>query len=75
MMYKNYLELASFFSKTDDYWLSDSFYEKCLLVAKSNSQLDPQFAAEAYLNVGLAFERRGSNAAKEKRFIRSSVFR
>ena len=70
MMYKNYLELASFFSKTDDYWLSDSFYDKCLVVAKTNSQLDPQFAAEAYLHVGLAFERRGANPSRWPRLGR-----
>jgi hypothetical protein len=58
-MYKSYLELASFFLKSDDYWLSDSFYEKCLAMAQTYPQLDPQLAARAYLNIGLAYERRG----------------
>ncbi|CAM4876803.1 unnamed protein product [Rotaria socialis] len=57
-MYHSYLELASFFLKSDDRWLSDSFYEKCLSVAQTYQQLDPQLAAEAHLNVGLAYERR-----------------
>lgn len=59
-MYNSYLELASYFQKSDDRWLSDSFYEKCLAVAETHPQLDPQLAAEAHLNVGLAYERRGS---------------
>ncbi len=58
-MYHSYLELASYFLKSDDRWLSDSFYEKSLSVAQTYPQLDPQLAAEAYLNVGLAYERRG----------------
>ena len=58
--YKSYLELASYFLKSDDRWLSDFFYEKSLTVAQTFSQLDPKLAAEAYLNVGLAHERRGS---------------
>lgn len=57
-MYHSYLELASYFLKSDDRWLSDSFYEKCLLVAQNYPQLDPKLAAEAHLNVGLAYERR-----------------
>lgn len=59
-MYKSYLELASYFLKTDDRWLSDFFYEKTLSVAQNHPQLDPQLAAEAHLNVGLAYERRSS---------------
>jgi hypothetical protein len=59
-MYNGYLELASYFLKSDDRWLSDSFYEKSLSVAQTHPQLDPQLAAEAHLNVGLAYERRGS---------------
>jgi len=58
-MYHSYLELASYFLKSDDRWLSDSFFEKSLSVAQVYPQLDPQLAAEAYLNVGLAYERRG----------------
>lgn len=58
-MYYNYLELAAYFQKSDDRWLSDSFYEKCLSVAQKYPQLDPQLAAAAHLNVGLAYERRG----------------
>jgi hypothetical protein len=58
-MYHSYLELASYFLKSDDRWLSDSFYEKSLLVAQTYPQLDPQLAAEAYLNVCLSYERRG----------------
>lgn len=57
-MYQSYLELASYFLKSDDRWLSDSFYEKTLHVAQTYPQLDPQLAAEAHLNVGLADERR-----------------
>lgn len=60
-MYHNYLELASYFLKSDDRWLSDSFYEKCLSVAQTYRQLDPELAAEAHLNVGLAYERRGTS--------------
>jgi len=59
-MYQSYLDLASYFLKSDDRWLSDSFYEKTLYVAETYPQLDPQLAAEAHLNVGLADERRGS---------------
>ncbi|UJR36572.1 hypothetical protein I4U23_029291 [Adineta vaga] len=58
-MYHNYLELAAYFLKSDDRWLSDYFYEKSLNVAQTYSQFDPQLAAEAHLNVGLAYERRG----------------
>ncbi|CAF4506508.1 unnamed protein product, partial [Rotaria sp. Silwood2] len=58
-MYKSYIELASFFSKTDDYWLSDLFYNKCLSVTQTHSQFDPPLVAEAYLNVGLVYERQG----------------
>ncbi len=58
-MYHSYLELASYFLKSDDRWLSDSFYEKSLSVAEIYPQLDPKLAAEAHLNVGLAYERRG----------------
>lgn len=57
-MYKSYLELAAYFLKSDDRWLSDFFYEKSLSVAQTHPQLDPQLAAEAHLNVGLAYERR-----------------
>lgn len=59
VVYKFYLELAMFFFKSEDHWLSDLLYEKCLIVAQTQSQLDPQFSAEAFLNVGLAYERRG----------------
>lgn len=59
-MYKSYLELAAYFLKSDDRWLSDFFYEKSLSVAHTYPQLDPKLAAEAYLNVGLAYERRSS---------------
>ena len=59
-MYNSYLELASYFLQSDDRWLSDSFYEKSLSVAQTYPQLDPQLAAEAHLNVGLAYERRGN---------------
>ncbi|CAF4370213.1 unnamed protein product [Rotaria socialis] len=69
-MYHSYLELASFFLKSDDRWLSDSFYEKCLSVAQTYQQLDPQLAAEAHLNVGLAYERRGDLAKALHSFIR-----
>lgn len=58
-MYQSYVDLAAYFLKSDDRWLSDSFYEKSLLVAQTYRQLDPQLAAEAHLNVGLAYERRG----------------
>ena len=60
-MYQSYLDLAEYFLKTDDRWLSDMFYEKNLQVAQIYSQLDPKLAAEAFLNVGLACERRSSN--------------
>jgi hypothetical protein len=66
-MYKSYLELAEYFFKSDDRWLSDSFYEKTLTVAQTHAQLDPQLAAQAYLNVGLAYERRGSTI--DRRYI------
>ncbi|CAF1581125.1 unnamed protein product [Rotaria sp. Silwood1] len=59
-MYEGYIELASFFLKSDDHWLSDLFYKKCLSVAQTYSQLDSQLVAEAYLNVGLLYERKGN---------------
>ena len=65
-MYKSYLEIASFFSKSDDYWLSDSFYKKCLAMAQTYPQLDSELAAGAYLNIGLAYERRGLKSDFEK---------
>lgn len=71
-MYHSYLELASYFQKSDDRWLSDSFYEKCLSVAQTYPQLDPQLAAEAHLNVGLAYERRGS--FNMTHLLRSNLF-
>ena len=58
-VYKSYLEIASFFSKSDDYWLSDLFYKKCLSVAQTYPQLDSELAARAYLNIGLSYERKG----------------
>jgi hypothetical protein len=58
-MYKSYLEIASFFSKSDDHWLSDVFYKKCLSIAQTYSQLDSELAAQAYLNIGLSYERKG----------------
>ncbi|CAF4199034.1 unnamed protein product, partial [Rotaria magnacalcarata] len=57
-VYKNYLELASFFFKSDDHWLSDYFYKKCLSLAQTYSQLDSQLVAEAYRNVARVYERR-----------------
>ena len=65
-MYHSYLEVASYFLKSDDRWLSDSFYEKTLLVAQTYRQLDPKLAAEAHLNVGLAYERRGRTNIKKE---------
>lgn len=69
-MYQSYLELASYFLKSDDRWLSDSFYEKTLYVAQTYPQLDPQLAAEAHLNVGLADERRGDLIKALQSFIK-----
>ncbi|CAF0734288.1 unnamed protein product [Adineta steineri] len=69
-MYHNYLELASYFLKSDDRWLSDYFYEKSLTVAQTHSQFDPQLAAEAYLNVGLAYERRSDLVKALNSFIK-----
>ncbi|CAM2723592.1 unnamed protein product [Rotaria socialis] len=59
-VYKNYLELASFFFKSDDHWLSDYFYKKCLSLAQTYSQLDSQLVAEAYRNVATVYERQGN---------------
>ncbi|CAF3788688.1 unnamed protein product [Rotaria sordida] len=59
-IYKNYIELASFFLKSDDHWLSDLFYKKCLSVAQTYTQFDSKLVAEAYLNVGLVYERQGN---------------
>lgn len=58
-VYKSYLQLASFFSKAGDHWLSELFYNKCLTVVQINSQIDSQLIAEGYLNVGLVYERKG----------------
>jgi hypothetical protein len=65
VMYKSYLELAAYFLTSDDQWLSDFFYEKNLMVAQKYPQLDPQLTAEAFLNVGLAYERRGLQRERE----------
>jgi hypothetical protein len=44
---------------TDDSWLSDYFFKKCLLCVSNTEQqvFDPQKAAESHCNLGLAFER------------------
>ena len=52
--------LADYFLLTDDNWLADYFYEKCLnLCLKQYASLGPQVLAEAQCNLGLAYERRG----------------
>ena len=58
-MYRNYLAIGAFFLKTDDYWLSDFYYNKCLSFAQTYSQLDTELVAQAHLNIGLSYERQG----------------
>lgn len=60
-IYANYYDLANYFLLADDTWLSDYFFEKCLnLNLNKLAKLEPQNLAEAYCNLGLAFERRNS---------------
>ncbi|CAF0902237.1 unnamed protein product [Adineta steineri] len=58
-MFKSYLEVASFFIKSDDYWLSDFFHKKCLSLTETYSQLDSELSSQAYFHVGLSYERQG----------------
>ncbi|UJR09544.1 hypothetical protein I4U23_013781 [Adineta vaga] len=67
-MYKSYVEVASFFLKSEDYWLSDYFYKKCLSIARTYSQLDSELVAQAYLNIGLSYERHGDLTKAVKSF-------
>ena len=49
------MELASFFSKNKDYWLSDLFDEKCLSIVQRHSGLDKHYVIEAYQLIGLVW--------------------
>lgn len=60
-VYKSYLDLANYFLLTDDIWLSDYFFEKCLSTAQDRlSESDPELLADAHCNLGLAYERLNS---------------
>lgn len=57
-VYNCYHDLANYFLLTDDIWLSNHFYEKCLTTAEEClSQIAPEHIAEAHCNLGLSFER------------------
>ncbi len=57
-LYANYFDLANYFKLTDDSWLADYFFNKCLNITESkNTTLEPQRKAETYCNLGLAFEK------------------
>ena len=50
--------MANYFLLTDDIWLSDYFFEKCLSTAQDRlSESDPELLADAHCNLGLAYER------------------
>ena len=71
-MYESYLAMASFFRGSEDYWLSDYFYKKCLTIAQTHSHLDTELIARAYLNIGLVHERHGkiqSNEPVERKYL------
>lgn len=60
-VYKNNQDLASYFLLTDDSWLSDYFYERCLKIAENKSlNLDSKRMAEAHASLGLAYERQST---------------
>lgn len=54
-----YIDLAHFFLLKDDIWLSDYFFEKCLNIAKKRFDGTVKLA-EAYCDMGLAYERQNS---------------
>lgn len=58
-MYTSYREIASYFVKSEDYWLSDDYHKKCLAVVQTFSPVDSKYVSEAYCNVGIVYERRG----------------
>lgn len=58
MVYSSNQDLANYFLLTDDIWLSDYFFEKCLTIAKKHySSSDVPILADAHCNLGLAYER------------------
>ena len=60
-VYMTYHDLANYFLLTDDIWLSDYFFEKCLAIALNQfSTSDVKTLAEAYCNLGLAYERQSN---------------
>lgn len=68
-VYLNYYDLANYFLLTDDNWLSDYFFQKCLNITEnSQASMEPKRQAEAHCNLGLAFERQ-SNYILLKHFV------
>jgi len=61
-LYGWYNSLANYFLASDDSWLSDYFFKKCLssVTRKDGTLLDEQKAAESQCNLGLAYERQKS---------------
>ena len=63
ILYTNYFDLANYFIITDDSWLSDYFFQKCLGITdgpgifSDNRQLEPELQAEAECNIGFSFEK------------------
>jgi hypothetical protein len=58
-LYASYYDLANFFILTDDSWLSDYFFNKCLTITEQHgaSNLDKQREAEAQCNLGFSYEK------------------
>ncbi|MEE6461355.1 hypothetical protein FKM82_001267 [Ascaphus truei] len=58
-VYKNQFALAQYFKKTEDYWLSNHFFECCFETAKQIKIDGGRKEAEAHANLGLVDEEYG----------------
>ena len=61
-MHKYYNDLANYFLLTDDIWLSDYFFGKCLSATSENlGSDDAMVIADSHCNLGLALERQSKH--------------
>ncbi len=61
-MHKYYNDLANYFLLTDDIWLSDYFFGKCLSATSENlGSDDAMLIADSHCNLGLALERQSKH--------------
>jgi hypothetical protein len=73
-LYASYFDLANYFILTDDSWLSDFFFDKCLSIAEQSggggerANSDRQREAEAQCNLGFSYERRSKHIRPNKLF-------